>query len=383
MSSRVIKRLLVLLPLLSLLALLAAPDRPSAWLPRPYPIAAAFYPPVTAANASLGQIAQETLPFLPYLQLAPQVNLRQTLEPFTVTAYRIYADANQVFIAYAVEDGWTTSPFPQQRLTLTDAGGTEFPLTMLIPYPARTVAGLPGAHITSFIAAFDTPFVTSLPAALDLRLTLDFFYPSDVHPSTAVLPRPFHYPSDVYPSTAVPPGPFHFAFTTPVQVAATRVIDLNQTTRVTAQIEDQWRHLGSAADVPMTLERMIVTPGAVRAILHYDLALLQPIQVYGYEVGTVPVVDLRIDQTAGYRYGQYGLIPDRHQLLATSQQGTNPYMISTYQWAYTIHSAFADQGGEGVLTVSTLYDDFMGDRLPAPTVTGPWTFHFTVPPLVQ
>lgn len=199
MAPRTIKRLLVLLPLLALLTL-GAPDHPSAGIPRPYPITTVLYQPMNATNAILAQTAQTTLPFLPYLQLAPQVNLRQTQEPFTVIIYRIYADANQVFIAYAVEGTPNTFPFPQQRLTLADRENTEFPWTTVIPDPSVIAGDVKITGVGTFLAAFDTPFATSLPATLDLRLTLDFFYPSDVHPSTAVLPRPFHYPSDVYPS---------------------------------------------------------------------------------------------------------------------------------------------------------------------------------------
>ncbi len=373
MSPHLIKRLLVLLPLLVLVALGTVSSRPIAspsLLPpvaqSPYRLSVAgpIYQPINATNAGLNQAAQSALPFLPYLQLEPQVNLRQTVGDYTVTVYRIYADANQVILAYALTGEQTIDPTIWLNATLTDAGGTVFELT------SATDTSATNPH--SYLATFDTPVWDDISTTLDLHLRFSVNRLAEDRQSIKEQTRPFD-----------------FTFTAPVRSAATRVLDLNQTVKPTVHIGyDTTQLMTGTGVVPMTLERLIVTPGAARAILHYDLTALQPRQGYGYSdgVGTIPSADLLIGHTAGYSYAENSPMRDLPQRLSPPPLSTDWFSFTqygTYRWSYTVYRTFADQGGEGLLSVSELYDLSSINRLPPPTVTGPWTFHFTVPPLVQ
>lgn len=171
------------------------------------------------------------------------IDQSQTIDGFTVTVRRAYADANRVIIAYTIEMPPEYGPFDitAREMRLTTADGTE------LPWPQYGVGYVFGDSNIGSMYSFDAAAIQGAPAELTLHLTM-----RDVMAvrKDTPLPEPGTTMVDRLPHITIP-GPFEFDFTVPF--IAGRVAELNQTV--------------TANGVPLTLERVVVTPSETRTIV--------------------------------------------------------------------------------------------------------------------
>jgi hypothetical protein len=190
--------------------------------------------------------------------LGKKLDLSQTVNGFTVTIERVYADANEIVIGYSVsgppdrafnnfhasgpQRGWTP--------TLVDDAGREYHHTP-IGWGAGVEDGKGG-----YLLRYDTGPIVSNPAELRLRLTIDTLDVIERVPagtptlpgrSATPLPQKGAEPADYcLPEICIytVAGPFTFDFTVPF--AASRVAEPHQAVDVGGQ--------------SLTLDRVATTP---------------------------------------------------------------------------------------------------------------------------
>mgnify|MGYP005853129181 FL=1 len=278
-------------------------------------------------------------------RLAQEVHLSQTLGDWTVTLERVYADANQILIAYTV-----SGPPGQdlnERATLTDRQGRRFPeMAGAGVIGASELLGVrlpPGQG--AFVSAFDASAVRGQPAKLNLHLEIALrrLVPAGDAPS---MPLPTAPPTS---TVVIAPamqyqeeplaGPFTFDFSVPFIPG--RVALVQESVRV--------------AGVTVRLDRVVVTPSETRAILCFD-----PPQ--GKSEHWVPVATLQ----AG----------DSHD--------ANSDTISTVSreagcYRYSFMAPLADWHGEWKLTVTELVGMDPSRPGEQTRIQGPWAFTFHVP----
>lgn len=279
-------------------------------------------------------------------RLAQEVHLSQTIGDWTVTLERVYADANQILIAYTV-----SGPPGQnldERATLTDNQGTRF--------PEMAGAGVTGASELlrirlppgqgAFVSAFDASAVQGQPTKLDLHLeiALSKLVPVGDAPSVPA-PAPAAPPtSAVVIAPAVQlheeplAGPFSFDFSVPFIPG--RVALVQESVRV--------------AGITVKLDRVVVTPAETRAILCFDPPT-------GESEHWVPIATL---QTGDGR--------DASDAISTVSREAGCYR-------YSFMASLADWHGEWKLTVTELVG--MDPTRPGEQtrIQGPWMFAFHVP----
>ncbi len=217
----------------------------------------------------------EVMPFWRPIEeagLGQEVHLSQTLNGFTVTLERVYADANQVLVGFTVR-GPSDQRVHLTEITLTDDQGTVFP-GMLGAGVVNTsdILGVslpPGTQGEVF--TFDASAVQGTPSELKLHLEMALWIPvTDQHAtptvegempaqepqaqitegeSTTVMATPAQTMRDAFVA-----GPFTFAFSVPFIPG--RTVEVS--------------HTVEAGGVAITLQRVVVTPSETRAILCFD-----------------------------------------------------------------------------------------------------------------
>ncbi len=304
-----------------------------------------------AAAYAVGPVIGRLFQFSPGWQhvgearLAQEVHLSQTIGDWTVTLERVYADANQILIAYTV-----SGPPGQnliERATLTDNQGRRF--------PEMAGAGVTGASELlgvrlppgqgAFVSAFDASAVQGQPAKLDLHLeivlgrlvpvgdALSTPLPTAPPTSTVAIAPAMRYQEEPLA------GPFTFDFSVPFIPG--RVALVQESARV--------------AGVTVRLERVVVTPAETRAILCFD-------PPEGESESWVPIATL-----------EAGAGRDVADAIST----VNHERAGCYRYSFI--APLADWHGEWKLTVTDLVG--MDPNRPGEQtrIQGPWAFTFHVP----
>lgn len=308
---------------------IASRFNPVGWLPRRlaplvalaavFLLAGATYAAVTVVDRAL-EMNTGTQRILSG-NLGRAVNLSQTLDGFTVSVRRVYADANQIVIGYTIAGppGRTFNsllPFGSEASvpSLIDADGKELPAG---PYSWGT--GVDTGKVGG-VLAYDAAGSTGGQGSLQLRLTMTGVSGFErTNPTDAASVHGF----------AVS-GPIVFNLTVPIVPG--RVADVQQTVDV--------------AGVNATLERVIVSDTETQVFLS----------------GVAPAADAEL--TVGG--SSYHLVHNGAVRLPAS---------SADSWAYTTDASLVDQHGPWTLTVKP----GPGSKIASPTAGGPWVFHFVVP----
>ena len=314
-------------------------------------------------NAQLACVFRVNPAFQQMMQdgLFREVNEAQTVDGFTITLRRVYADANVILVAYTLEmPVWVTS---EERiavgpLQLVDSAGRTYQGT-------QSGAGFTTAQVFAFDA-------TALPAGTSAETFTLTVGSADVRatPPVGSQPTPGSCgPNCVVVQPATPgaqlatAGPWRFTFTVPVIPA--RVAEVHQAVTVTAQPRLLRQSTPVAAGVPpaqlltITRERVIVTPSETRVILTLPAP---PDQSGGRWNPIVHLSGPGWDSRNGAR----------------GSEGSGPVGDGTVM--YTFHADNYDRPDDWQVTVDELVatdpTPGIGQQL---RVTGPWVFHLTVP----
>ncbi len=272
--------------------------------------------------------------------LYQEVDLSQTIDGYTVHVQRVYADANRILIGYTLTglEGQEFFNFFPNMATITTADGQELRGNNLDEpvMEGRTLGDL---------LTFDMPEGYTKPN-IALRFVikdLEIYGKDDQATIDAGLRKPIG-------SVA---GPFVFDLTVPV--IAGRVAEINQTVTVN--------------DVPVTLERVVVTPSETRMHLRF------------HDVPGKPVQDW---QWAGHpRFSIDGW--DTEQ-----SYGEGGGYSDGSRWVFRRNFALFDKHGEWTLTVDKLWGhdpvkvaaaskEGEGAGYTMDVIEGPWEFRFIVP----
>lgn len=268
-------------------------------------------------------------------RLGRDINLSQTVNGFTVTVGRVYADANQIVIGYTV-----TGPAGRSFAviaardsqgpglpTLTDAQGRRFPVA-----PALVESPATMGNQASGLLYYETASITGAPNMLSLHLTIGSLWVAE-RPAGSGTPGRVSESCVSRDCAYSVPGPFVFNFTVPFQSG--RTVVLNQSVEVGGTM--------------VTLERVVTTPTGTR--------------VYLRGAGPNLFVDLVVDEVVyPLRYpGPGSFIPVA--------------WVSDSSWYFQTPEPLGDKYGEWILVVRP------GERTRSltPPEGGPWTFHFNFP----
>lgn len=302
---------------------------PASWLPRRLAplvalaailfLAGATYAAVTIVDRAL-EMNSGTQRILSE-NLGRTVNLSQTLDGFTLSVRREYADANQIVIGYTIAgppDRTFNSLLPfgsEARIpSLSDANGQEFPAG-----PFAWGTGVDEGKVGG-VLVYDASGIQALHGDLRLRLAMTGVSGFErANPSDSASARPFAIS-----------GPVIFDLTVPVVPG--RSADLQE--------------IVEASGVKATLERIIVSDTETRVFLR----------------GVGPEADVEL--TVGG--STYHLIHEGAVQVPPSSQNS---------WAYITDASLIDQHGPWTLTVKP----GSASRIASPIAGGPWVFRFTVP----
>ena len=220
----------------------------------------------------------EVMPFWQHIEeagLGQEVHLSQTLNGFTVTLERVYADANQIVVGFIVS-GPPDQKVHLTRITLSDDRGTEFRGMVGAGTDASGTLGVsvslpPGTGGEVFV--FDASPVQGRPSELELYLEVEL-WATELHSTPTAKgetpAQPVQEESGAQMAEdrraivmATPAqtmrdvrivGPFTFDFSVPFIPG--RTIKVHQTVE--------------AAGVAARLEQVVVTPSETRAILCFE-----------------------------------------------------------------------------------------------------------------
>jgi hypothetical protein len=282
---------------------------------------------VYAATSLMGNFFRTFAPDIEEADLVVTLNLSQTIDGVTVRLEQGYADSNMVLVGYTVT-GRNARYSPDAR-ELSLVGGQNLPGMGGLGYvPTSYILNWHPTETTA-VAAFDASEVEGTPAELELRFETTVGNGPTLAASSATW------------------GPFVLNFKLPFHVGKTVLIE--QT------IE--------AAGVPITLEKVVITPSATGAVfLYYDdyadnrnrplqISVLQPAET----------ADNSSSET----------------IKASSTYFPEAYTLDTYPGDFT------DRSGEWTVTITELV---FPSRLPGPhkasetkRLSGPWVFRFEVP----
>lgn len=270
--------------------------------------------------------------------LAERTNLRQTTNGYTMAVKMLYADANMVAIGYTLKGPQTEHV--NATGTLVDSTGTTLPFVFAVNSPY--VSGL-SAHAV----VYDLAALHILPAQLKLHLVLDLSKASVAAQAPASGPNTSgEVPSESSGTRPNPvTGPFEFDFTAPVRNVASE-----------GHISAEHR-TARAANMSLTLERVIVTPGMTQAILSVSPPTTKPI--WAQVAASVAPTTTAGPQTK------------TADVQAFRWLGNNRY-------SYVFPSGMMDSPGEWNLIISSLFGwDAGGNSVRS---TGPWEFNFSITP---
>lgn len=278
-----------------------------------------------------------------------QVGLSQTIDGYTVNVRRVYANANRVVIGVVV-----TSP-PGTDVELL-GGGLTTTTGIRLPF-SLGVYTTPGA-VRAYAYAYDNRVGETMPSVITSQLTLRLV---DMAPFRAVL-------NGGPPSTTPPPTPptsadnsfspqpvaglFNFDLNVPVVASDSRIVPLNQTVK-------------AAANLTMTLEKIIISNGEARAFLRFQMSGTR-------HAALLPTATLIVGDWNAEVSGHLNPLSDWNQL----GEDTG---------AYTFRDFPADGQGGATLTINELtITALTKDNITlTPTILtilpGPWTFQFTLP----
>jgi hypothetical protein len=287
-------------------------------------------------NQALTQLDDTGLKQVDAAGLMHDVDLSQTIDGYTIHLQRVYADANRVMVAYTVQGAdQKITGFTPNEMHLTTPDG------LALPMHGRFGLAKDGG-VEGNIFTFDADSIQGHPAEVSLRLEV---YGLQVFTSDAPSP-PTGQPEE--PTTIVS-GPFVFDFTVPF--VAGRVIDVNQTI--------------TANGVPITLDRLLITPSMTRAYFQLQDTNGIPAKEWWPETrlnGDGWTVDW-------YGGGSSRIEDNRRHVLAFEQ-------------------ALFDKHGEWTLTIERLRGEDPAKRAAAiekgeawnqEIIEGPWEFKFVVP----
>lgn len=249
------------------------------------------------------------------------LGLSRTVDGFTFTIGRVYADANQIVIGYTIGGPPNRTfnsllPFapPDPHIPqLIDAAGREFP-SGAVSWGTGVQDGRVGGVLT-----YDAGGISGAPKELTLRFTVG---------GISAIERTGADPSALR-DVAVHQA-FGFTFTVPFDGG--RVAEL--------------RNAATVGGTTVTLERIAVSKTETRVFIR----------------GAGPAADVRLMvDGSDYALDQDGAIPSRRTPGGLWSYGTATSLVDTHgPWTLVVEPGVGPPG--------------------SPTLTGgPWTFHFTVP----
>ena len=273
-------------------------------------------------------------------KLYQEVDLSQTIDDYTIHVERVYADANRILVGYTLTglEGQEFFKFWPANVTLTTADGQELRGGGL-DEPVMEGRAL-GELLT-----FDMPEGYTKPdiALRFMVKDLEIYGNDDQATIDAGLRKPIG-------SVA---GPFVFDLTVPV--IAGRVAEINQTVTVN--------------DVPVTLERVVVTPSETRMHLRFHDVPGKPVQEWRWAGHPRLAIDGWNSEQNEAEGGGYS-------------DGS--------RWVFGRNYALIDKHGEWTLTVDRLFGhdpvkaaaaskEGEGAVYTMDVIEGPWEFKFIVP----
>jgi hypothetical protein len=192
---------------------------------------------VYGATSLVRELFQRLATHVEEAGLAQELDLSQTIDGVTIKLERAYADSNVILLGYTVSG--PESRYHSEFGELSTADGQEIPAMMgmgTVPGSSLVMGSWPETQRAAIIAAFDASTIKGIPSELNLKL------------ETSVTDSP------IFRETHSSSGPFIFEFTLPFHAGST--IDVNQTVE--------------AAGIPITLERVIISPWATQAVFSFS-----------------------------------------------------------------------------------------------------------------
>lgn len=287
-----------------------------------------------AATSLMGGFFRTFAPDVEEAGLVVKLNLSQTIDGVTVRLVQGYADSNTVLIGYTVTG--RNARYSADSRELSVVGGQNLSGMGGLGYvPTLDILGWHPVETTA-VAAFDASVVEGAPEELNLR------FETTVGDSPTVA------------GSSTTWGPFVFNFTLPFHVGKTVIVE--QTTE--------------AAGVPITLEKVVITPAATGAVFlfHDEYA----------DNRKRPMTISSLQPSAGSTDD-----PNSGGVHASSTYFPEGYTLDTFPGDFT------DRSGEWTLTITELVfvprrpagqtGDFGGKASDVKRLAGPWIFRFEVP----
>ena len=319
--------------------------------------------------------------------LAQDVSLSQTIGGLTVTVDHTYADSNQILVGLSLSEvsgevplvriawlgladdektvfHWERTEYP--TVTFDDGKGTVDSVTFHGPdtegsSPPPPLDPQPATESTWWASqawmhsepsrqlVFDASPIRGAPDELRLRLVMHFQLAKTYFPSGEEFLRFDPPPTPEFGAKGYLVGPFDFEFAVPLIEGS--VVAVNQTVE--------------AAGVPVTLERVAVTPSETRLYLHFDPP----------DAGASWVPSVVLEMPNGKLASNAPTPPP------PGQTGFSTVVADEETWVLVLTEYLGDQHGIWTLKVTEIGDGmsfFTGE--PDPTrLVGPWVFEFEVP----
>lgn len=263
----------------------------------------------------------------------------QTTNGVTVKLERAYADVNRILVAYTIQvpAGFAESSSGLDRkISLTDAQGLTFPVIDAQGLDGNSVGGaVPNlteqSHLIADLVTFDAESLAPGTTDLTLRLTLPDVRAKAENPSASELKA----------------GSFGFTFNLPV--APGRVVTVNQTL--------------VASGVPVTLERVVITPSETRAYLRFPAS-----------AGIIDSEWIADAHISGVGWDSRQLPAAFSGLMTLGDS----FMNSRGEHVETFSGDFQSRHGEWTFTVDALSGVVPTATNTQAQVDGPWTFRFSL-----
>jgi hypothetical protein len=256
--------------------------------------------------------------------LAQELDLSQTIDGVTVKLERAYADSNVVLVGFTVSGPEDRYYAEAGELSTSDGQNLRGMIGMgAVPGSKSILGSWQSSERAAVITAFDASSLEGNPSELNLTLETSVADAATTGESTTMGKATI--------------GPFKFDFSIPFH--AGKVIEVSQTVE--------------AAGVPVTLERVVISPWTTRAVFSFDLPPEED------QSGCIPTVSLEFPsgktQNFNFVFGGGSKSSFAQYFVGdfSGEQGT---------WNVVISNLNIDRGyGEGE------------------ELAGPWVFHFDVP----
>jgi hypothetical protein len=254
--------------------------------------------------------------------LAQELDLSQTIDGVTVRLERAYADPNVVLVGFTVSGPDDRYQTEAGELSTSDGQNLRGMIGMgVVPGSQIVLGSWQSSERIAVITAFDASSLEGTPSELNLTLETSVADAATAGESTTMGKATI--------------GPFKFDFDIPFHSG--KVINVGQTV--------------AAAGVPMTLEKVVISPWATRAVFSFDLPPEE-------EQSGTPIVSLNLpgDKTHNAVFSMGSKATSSQYFIGnfTSEHGT---------WNVVVNKLSINRGyGEG--------DE---------QLTGPWIFQVEVP----